>query len=306
MISAKPPMNIIDLPDAEDLKRLTVIRAFEFELLELFSKGILKGTTHTCIGQEYIPVSLQALLRSDDFVFSNHRGHGHYLARYDDVDGLLAEILGREGAVCKGVGGSQHIFRENYLSTGIQGESIPIATGVALHLKRKNIGALALTYIGDGTWGEGSVYEGLNMARLWKLPLVVVVENNGIAQTTAREDNMAASVESRAAGFGISYAKIEHCDIQAIRLKLKKAVERLRSGAGPLIVEFITTRLASHSKGDDTRDSGTLEQLEKQDLLKILEDAYPEEMTFHRKNARLRISESVQNIRKRLVTEWCK
>src|SRR6185437_13571078 len=104
-------------PSAADLDRLLMIRHFEQALLELFSQGRLNGTTHTCLGQEYIPVALYPLLDEGDFVFSNHRGHGHYLARFDDPAGLLAEIMGREGAVCNGVGGSQHIFRDRYLST---------------------------------------------------------------------------------------------------------------------------------------------------------------------------------------------
>ena len=121
----------------EELEKLLLIRNFENALLDLFTEGKLKGTTHTCIGQEYIPVSLSPLIREDDFILSNHRGHGHYLARFGDAEGLLAEIMGKEGAVCNGVGGSQHIYREEgYLSTGIQGESVPVAAGIAFIIKK--------------------------------------------------------------------------------------------------------------------------------------------------------------------------
>ena len=118
--------------DVGDLSSLLMIRHFEQAVLDLFARGLLNGTTHTCLGQEYVPVALGPLLAPDDFVFSNHRGHGHYLARFDDPAGLLAEMTGREGAVCSGVGGSQHIFRGTYLSTGVQGESLPVAVGTAL------------------------------------------------------------------------------------------------------------------------------------------------------------------------------
>ena len=123
-------------------------------------------------------MTVMPLLRQDDFVFSNHRGHGHYLARFDDPEGLLAEIMGRAGAVCHGVGGSQHIRRGRYFSTGVQGESVPVAVGAALQLKREGHGALAILFIGDGTWGQGAVYEALNMAKLWQLPLIFLMENN--------------------------------------------------------------------------------------------------------------------------------
>ena len=136
-----------------DLEMLLLIRHFEEALLRLFEAGKLNGTTHTCIGQEVIPVALMPLLRDEDFVFSNHRGHGHYLARFRDPAGLMAEIMGREGAVCFGVGGSQHINRGRYYSTGVQGESMPVAVGAALHLKREGNGGLAMVFIGDGTWG---------------------------------------------------------------------------------------------------------------------------------------------------------
>src|SRR5439155_21578707 len=167
----------------DDLELLLLIRHFETRLLELFAEGKLNGTTHACLGQEYVPVAVRRLLADDDYVFSNHRGHGHYLARFADSHGLLADIIGRHGAVLHGVGGSQHIFRDTYLSTGVQGESLPVAVGVALHLKKEGRGRLAAAFIGDGTWGEGAVYEALNMAQLWRVPLRVLGVKEGIAQS---------------------------------------------------------------------------------------------------------------------------
>ena len=245
----------------EMLSALLRIRRFEERLLALFSLGRLNGTTHTCIGQEEIPVAMMPLINDDDFVFSNHRGHGHYLARFWDMEGLLAEIMGREGAVCGGAGGSQHIRRGNYFSTGVQGESLPVGVGAAWQLKRAKGGRVAVTFIGDGTWGQGAVYEALNMAALWRVPLIVVVENNGIAQTTAREHNMAGSIEDRVRAFGVAYLGVPAGDFSESRASIAAAVDQVRQQGTPLVIEFQTSRLGSHSKGDDTRPKALMESL---------------------------------------------
>jgi acetoin:2,6-dichlorophenolindophenol oxidoreductase subunit alpha len=253
----------------EDLDLLLLIRHFEQALLDLFAQGKVVGTTHSCLGQEYIPVALRTLLRGDDHVFSNHRGHGHYLARFGDAAGLLAEIMGREGAVCGGVGGSQHIYREGYLSTGVQGESMPVGAGVALHLKRAGRGQLAAVFVGDGTFGEGAVYEALNIAQLWQLPLLVVVENNHIAQSTPAAVHMAGTIAGRAAAFGIAYREVDTMDIGEIRAALAPLVRTVRELPRPAVVEFDTARLGPHSKGDDTRDAGALQALRGRDWYRL-------------------------------------
>lgn len=253
------------LDDPADVASMLLIRHFETALLDLFASGELSGTTHTCLGQEYVPVAVSGLLEADDHVLSNHRGHGHYLARFDDPEGLLAEIMGRAGGICHGVGGSQHLHRPGYLSTGVQGESLPIAAGLALHLRRQRPGALACVYVGDGTWGEGAVYEALNLAALWHLPLLVVVEHNGIAQSTPTDRAMAGSVAGRAAAFGLTHVLLTGADPAEIRAELAPLVARVRVGE-PLVAEFRTPRLGPHSKGDDTR---TAEQVA------ALDDWYP-------------------------------
>ncbi|HEY6794437.1 MAG TPA: thiamine pyrophosphate-dependent dehydrogenase E1 component subunit alpha [Kineosporiaceae bacterium] len=251
-------------PSDADLATMLLIRHFELALLDLFTRGEVHGTTHTCLGQEYVPVALAPLLGESDYVFSNHRGHGHYIARFGDPAGLLAEIMGREGAVCNGVGGSQHIFRDRYLSTGVQGESLPVAAGVALHLKRHVPGALALAYIGDGTWGEGAVYEALNLAALWRLPLLVIVENNGIAQSTATAAQMAGTIRDRAAAFGIAHLRVDSTSLAALRTAVGPLVATVRDGA-PLVLEFVTNRLGPHSKSDDTRTDAELRRVRASD-----------------------------------------
>jgi pyruvate dehydrogenase E1 component alpha subunit len=261
-----------------DLESVLRIRAFESKLLELFTAGQLSGTTHTCLGQEYIPVALAPLLQPGDFVFSNHRGHGHYLARFRDPEGLLAEILGREGAVCQGVGGSQHVYRRHaHLSTGVQGESVPVATGVAFHFKRSGGSQLAIVHIGDGTWGEGAVYEGLNLAALWKLPLVLVVENNGIAQSTPTMLQMAGTIEGRVRAFGIAYDRVTTSDIHTIREQVAGQLALARERRSPLVLDFETVRLGPHSKGDDTRSGEELEQIRERDLVGRYAASFPEQ-----------------------------
>lgn len=273
-------------------------------MLELFQSGKLNGTTHTCLGQEYIPVAVMPLLRDDDFVFSNHRGHGHYLARFRDPAGLLAEITGREGAVNRGVGGSQHIKRGRYLSTGVQGESLPVAVGAALQLKREGCGAIAAPFIGDGTWGEGAVYEALNMAALWQVPLVVFVENNGIAQSTPRDLNLAGTIEARVRAFGVEYVRCTGHDVAMLRRELGPAIERTRRECTPLVVEFETRRLASHSKGDDTRDAAAIEALRAASWLADAEAQYPEELARADAGARKMMAELLPEVMQRPLSNW--
>jgi len=266
-------------PADDDLRLLLLIRNVELRLPELFADGLLAGTTHTCLGQEYIPVALRPLLRSDDFVFSNHRGHGHFLAHTGDVGGLLAELTGREGAVCAGIGGSQHLRRGRYLSTGVQGQSMPVAAGTALHQRQNEPGGLTCVYLGDGTWGEGSVYEALNLASLWRLPLLMVVENNGIAQSTPIERHLAGTIRDRAAAFAVAHIAIDSIDIDEIRRRLTAPIETVRASPAPLVVEFTTHRLGPHSKGDDTRPAEVVREAERHDWYRRYAELLPDRFT---------------------------
>jgi acetoin:2,6-dichlorophenolindophenol oxidoreductase subunit alpha len=282
------------LPD-DDLSRLLMIRHFEQALLDLFAQGKIAGTTHTCLGQEYIPVALAPLIRPA-FVFSNHRGHGHYLSLFDDAEGLLAEITGREGAVCGGRGGSQHLFREGFCSTGIQGENVTAALGAALHMRRDGRSGLAVAFTGDGTWGQGVVYEALNMAKLWSLPLLIVVENNGIAQSTPTGQAMAGSVAGRAAAFGVRYTLVESTCVVAIREQLAGPVAQTRGDGGPLVAEFRTHRLGPHSKGDDTRDQAHLAQLREWDWYRRYAASHPGQFQRLDERASAQIAETVKTV----------
>jgi TPP-dependent pyruvate/acetoin dehydrogenase alpha subunit len=286
-----------------DLDLLVFIRRFEETLLDLFAAGEMSGTTHTCLGQEYVPVALAPLTRGD-FIFSNHRGHGHYLAHCGDAEGLLAEVLGREGAPCQGVGGSQHLFGDGFLSTGVQGQSLPVAVGVALHFKRTGQSRIAVAYIGDGTWGEGAVYEALNMAQLWQVPLLVVVENNGIAQTTPLRMHLAGSIEGRARAFGVGYQRIDTMDIEQIRRALGPRIDQVRRDCAPAVVEFNTVRLGPHSKGDDSRDPVELSIVHEQDWLRSYESQAPERLAACDARQRARVSEILQTVRRKPMSSW--
>lgn len=304
VLTADPAITTTAEIAEDDLELMLLIRSFETKMLDLFAAGKIAGTTHTCLGQEHIPVALRTELADGDYLFSNHRGHGHYLARFRDCHGLLAEILGRVGAVCDGVGGSQHILRARYLSTGVQGESVPVAVGAAMRLKRTEPGLVAVAHIGDGTWGEGAVYEGLNMAALWQAPLVVVVENNGISQSTPTELNMAGSIAGRAHAFGIDYQLVTGTDIGSIRSSLAPLINSVRTESRPLVVEFETVRLGPHSKGDDTRSSVELTQLRQQDWAVRYESANPERFTRVARRMAAYIDEVVEEVERRAPARW--
>jgi pyruvate dehydrogenase E1 component alpha subunit len=290
--------------DDATLGRLLRIRHVELALLDLFAAGLVHGTVHTCLGQEYIPVALAPLL-AEDMIFSNHRGHGHYLALHDDAEGLVAEILGRAGAVCAGVGGSQHIYRAGrYMSTGVQGESTAAAVGVALHEARARSGRLAVAFVGDGTFGEGVLYEALNMAALWSVPLLLVVENNGIAQTTPTASQLAGSIAGRAAGFGIEHLLITETDVDVIRDRVADPIRLARQAPHPLIIEFLTHRLGPHSKGDDTRDAQELDRIRQAEWGAQYQASHPEQYARVDEQQRQWVQRLVADVVARPESHW--
>ena len=245
---------------AERYALLKGIRLFEQSLLELFSAGVLTGTTHTCVGQETVAVGvLSAIDRARDIVFSNHRGHGHFLAYCGEVERLYLEIMGKSGGVCGGRGGSQHLQIDNFYSNGIQGGIVPVATGMALAEKQKGSGAVAIAFLGDGTLGEGAVYEAMNIAALWQLPIVFVIEHNGVAQSTPSSLQIAGEVAARPRAFGIPVDECRSTSAGDIAGAAATAIDRARNSGGPQVVICYTYRLGPHSKGDDTRTAEELQ-----------------------------------------------
>ena len=280
----------------DDMEALILIREFEELLLAKHSEGKLHGTTHTCLGQEYIPVAIRKFFLKGDQIFSNHRGHGHYLARFNDPAGLLAEIMGKRGAVCNGVGGSQHIRVAGFFSTGIQGHGIGLAAGMAFSKKRNGNNDVVYCFIGDGTWGQGIVYESLNIASLERLPLIVIVENNGIAQTTATVNALSGTIEDRARAFGIDYLKIVDKDIALIREKTGTPILDARREPHPLLIEFVTDRLGPHSKGDDTRSSCQLSDIRKRDWYEQMRSDIGENFQIAESRVRRRLRQVVEEV----------
>jgi 2-oxoisovalerate dehydrogenase E1 component len=262
------------------LSRMELIRAFEERLLELFSEGKLSGTTHTCIGQEVCAFGvLEAIDRDRDIVFSNHRCHGHFLIYGDNVDGLIAEIMGRETGVCGGRGGSQHLCERNFYSNGIQGGIVPVATGMALAEKLKNSGAVAICFIGDGTLGQGAVYESLNMASLWDVPIIYVLEHNRYAQSTATARTTSGDVVARAEAFGIEAHRQLASDPIQVTEHMSEIIADVRQRPRPFFQVLDTERLAAHSKGDDDRSGSELDSIRASDPLMALRERVGEEQS---------------------------
>jgi 2-oxoisovalerate dehydrogenase E1 component len=242
-----------------------LIRKTEQLLLQLFSQGLLSGTTHTCLGQELCQLSVvRALTDPEDIVLSNHRNHGHFLAYSGAFAGLLGEIMGREVGVCGGVGGSQHIAYRHFHSNGVQGGMTAIGVGHALAMKRRKQRGVTAVIVGDGTLGEGLLYESLNLASIWKVPVLFVVENNGIAQTTSTAQTTGGSIDSRGAAFGL---KTWHLDDSApgFLSEVEDVVGQVRSSGQPGFLVIDTKRLGPHSKGDDLRPESVMEEIRLRD-----------------------------------------
>lgn len=234
-------------------RTMTLIRRFEERLLTEFGRGTLVGTTHTYIGQEADAAGIFSVTSAEDVVFSNHRCHGHFLAYGGDAYRLAAELMGKVTGLVGGRGGSQHIHWRNFYSNGIQGGIVPIATGMALAERARGDRRLVLVFLGDGTLGQGVVYESLNLAALWQLPILFVLENNRYAQTTPVEKAVAGSMAGRFAAFGIPTWERETSDVLEVRALAQEAIAHVRGGNGPAGLILHTYRFAAHSKGDDPR-----------------------------------------------------
>ena len=250
-------------------KTMLLIRRFEERLLSEFSTGKLVGTTHTYIGQEADAAGIFPVIEPEDVVFSNHRCHGHFLAYGGEPYRLAAELMGRTTGLVGGRGGSQHIQWRNFYSNGIQGGIAPVAAGMALAEKVQGKGRIALVFIGDGTLGEGTLYESLNIAALWKLPILFVLEDNRYAQTTPVEKGVAGSMPGRFTAFGIPVSECETTDVLDIQSAADKTVRAVRSGAGPASLILHTYRFSAHSKGDDPRSPDELDRIRQFDPLTV-------------------------------------
>jgi TPP-dependent pyruvate/acetoin dehydrogenase alpha subunit len=249
-------------PDILDLYRsMYRIRRFEETVLDNFSKGVFFGTTHTYLGQEANAVGALNHLAAGDIVVSNHRCHGHFLAYGGDPQALFAELMGKQSGVCGGRGGSQHLHWRNFYSNGILGGTIPMATGMALAEKIKKSNAIVFAFLGDGTLGEGVVYETFNLASLWKIPILYIVENNHIAQTTPIELALAGSITGRFSAFGIPALELDSSNVLEIWAASGEVLQAVRNSGSPHALILHSYRFGPHSKGDDTRPKDVVDEL---------------------------------------------
>lgn len=251
------------------IKDAILIRRVEEKLLELFSAGRLNGTIHTCVGEEFSSIAFSSQINKDDFLFSNHRCHGHYIAFTGDYKGLIAEVMGKSTGVCGGIGGSQHLCNGHFFSNGIQGGMLPVASGLAMAMKLKKLDKIVLTYIGDGTLGEGVIYETLNIISKWEIPVLIVCENNFWAQSTSIEQNLAGDILKRAEAFGIKTFKSDIWHTEDLFKEAKNSIDYVRNNSKPAFHIVETYRLNHHSKGDDYRQKEQVEEFRLKDPIQV-------------------------------------
>jgi pyruvate dehydrogenase E1 component alpha subunit len=246
---------------SEDLIRhyrdMLLIRRFEEKAGQLYGMGLIGGFCHLYIGQEAVVVGLQAAAEEGDTVITSYRDHGHMLACGMDPKGVMAELTGRAGGYSKGKGGSMHMFsaeKKFYGGHGIVGAQVPLGTGLGFAHKYKNDGKVAMVYLGDGAVNQGQVYEAFNMAALWKLPVVYVIENNKYAMGTSVQRSAAGTkLCDRGVAYGIPGEQVDGMDITAVREAAARALGRARSGEGPTILEMMTYRYRGHSMSDPAK-----------------------------------------------------
>jgi 2-oxoisovalerate dehydrogenase E1 component len=253
----------------EYYKKALLIRRTEDKFLELFSQGRMNGTVHTCNGQEFSGISFCKSLNKGDFIYSNHRCHGHYLAFTEDVAGLIAELMGKESGICGGIGSSQHLCNKNFYSNGVQGGIVPVAAGMAMIKKIQKKNKIGVVFIGDGTLGEGVVYETFNLCSLLKIPLLIVCENNGYSQSTAQKDFLAGDILSRAEAFGIKTYHSNTWDLEELFSEAENSINYVRKNCKTAFHLVDTYRLNPHSKHDDNRNQNELDLYKKKDPLNL-------------------------------------
>ena len=230
------------------------VRLFEERVRELFAGGRIPGFLHTSVGQEAIAVGAAAALQPDDYVLSTHRGHGHLVARGGSLRALMSELYGKANGLCHGKGGTMHIadVSVGYLgANGVLAAGCVLAPGVGLSIKQRGSGQVALTFFGDGAANRGPFHEGVNLAALWRLPVVFVCENNRWASTTAHALSAAGgSIAARAAGYGIPGESVDGNDVLAVYDAVARAAARARGDDGPSLIEAHTIRWVGHFEGD--------------------------------------------------------
>ena len=266
------------------------IRAFEERTMSLFEKGEVKGTAHSYIGEEAVAAAVSANLRDDDYMASNHRGHGHCIAKGADLNLMMAELMGRENGYCGGLGGSMHIADLSIGilgANGIVGATMPLATGAALAIKLRGGDQVVVAFFGDGASNQGTFHECSNLASIWKLPILFICENNQYALTTSYRDTTSArQISDRAVGYAMPGVTIDGNDAAEVYAVVGEAVERARAGEGPSLIECMTYRWGQHSMRANLRDPRPKEEYDAwiaRDPIKLLEERMRTEKSVPRK-----------------------
>jgi TPP-dependent pyruvate/acetoin dehydrogenase alpha subunit len=248
-------------------RRMLMIRLFEENVNDLYTRALMPGLAHLYIGEEAIAVGVCEALNTSDYITSTHRGHGHCVAKGASLDQMFAELLGKEAGYCKGKGGSMHIADPatgNLGANAIVGGSAGIATGAAFASKRLGTGQVCVCFFGEGALGQGVLYEVMNMAALWKLPVIYVCENNMYNEYTHYSETTAGDILTRAAGFGLPAQSVDGQDVRAVYAAAQQLVGRARRGEGPSFLMANTYRFTGHHVGDVSRDYYRARQEEQQ------------------------------------------
>jgi TPP-dependent pyruvate/acetoin dehydrogenase alpha subunit len=261
-------------------RQMVSIRLFEEQVNELYTRALMPGLAHLYIGEEAVAVGICETLRADDYITSTHRGHGHCLAKGASPDRMFAELLGKEAGYCKGKGGSMHIADPatgNLGANAIVAGSVGIATGAALSAKRLGADRVAVCFFGEGALGQGVLYEVMNVASLWKLPVIYVCENNLYTEYTHYTETTAGDIPARAAAFGLQAEAVDGQDVRAVYATAGRLVDRARGGGGPSFLVCNTYRYTGHHVGDINREYYRSKEEEKKwkterDPIKLLGD----------------------------------
>jgi acetoin:2,6-dichlorophenolindophenol oxidoreductase subunit alpha len=238
-------------------RQMVSIRLFEEQVNELYTRALMPGLAHLYSGEEAVAVGICEALRRDDYITSTHRGHGHCLAKGAAPDRMFAELLGKEAGYCRGKGGSMHIADPatgNLGANAIVGGSVGIATGAAFSAKRMRTDRVAVCFFGEGALGQGSLYEVLNLAQLWKLPVIYVCENNLYNEYTHYAETTAGTILGRATAFGLEAESVDGQDVRAVNQAASRLVKRARAGEGPAFLQCDTYRYSGHHVGDINRE----------------------------------------------------
>lgn len=255
-------------------RMMLLIRRIEESLRQLFADGHVPGFVHLSIGQEAVPVGVSHHLRDSDTVSSNHRGHGHTIAKGVDPTAFFAEVLGRATGLCKGRGGSMHVadLSKGMLgANGIVGAGLPITTGSALALKLRGQGDIAVVYFGDGALAEGLIHECFNIAALWKLPVLFVCENNGWSEFSPTSNQVSFKLQDLAKAYGLTYAQVDGNIVAEVSERAAGLIAGMRKTPQASVIECHTTRVRGHFEGDrqEYRDAQEVKDLDSRDPLRL-------------------------------------